>query len=46
VPGEVIKPDAIKVVKGEGFPEYRRIFNKGDLYVVYVFFCVDGDVAV
>ena len=36
VPGEVIQPDAVKVVKGEGFPEYRRIFNKGDLFIVYV----------
>ncbi|EDQ91623.1 uncharacterized protein MONBRDRAFT_20146 [Monosiga brevicollis MX1] len=32
-PGEVIQPDAIKIVPEEGFPEHRRIFEKGDLYI-------------
>ena len=35
-PGEVIKPDATKVVKEEGFPEHRRIFEKGDLFITLV----------
>lgn len=33
--GEIIKPNDVKIVKGEGFPEHRHIFNKGDLYIVY-----------
>lgn len=32
-PGEVIKKDAIKVVKGEGMPIYRNPFEKGNLFV-------------
>lgn len=34
-PGELIKPNDIKIIKGEGFPEHRQIFNKGDLYIVF-----------
>ncbi|EGD83213.1 Dnaja4 protein [Salpingoeca rosetta] len=34
-PGEVIAPDSVKVIKEEGFPEHRRIFDKGDLFVVF-----------
>jgi DnaJ family protein A protein 2 len=34
-PGEVIKPDDVKVVKEEGFPEHRRIFEKGDLFIMF-----------
>lgn len=32
-PGEVIAPDSVKVIKEEGFPEHRRIFDKGDLFI-------------
>lgn len=32
-PGEVIKKDTIKMVKGEGMPIHRNPFEKGDLYV-------------
>eukprot|EP00043_Microstomoeca_roanoka_P009257 m.88133 g.88133 ORF g.88133 m.88133 type:complete len:404 (+) comp14530_c1_seq1:231-1442(+) len=34
-PGEVVAPDSIKIVKGEGFPEHRRIFDKGDLFILF-----------
>eukprot|EP00730_Choanoeca_flexa_P007469 TRINITY_DN12339_c0_g1_i7.p1 TRINITY_DN12339_c0_g1~~TRINITY_DN12339_c0_g1_i7.p1 ORF type:complete len:415 (+),score=129.29 TRINITY_DN12339_c0_g1_i7:25-1245(+) len=34
-PGEVVKPDSIKVIKEEGFPEHRQIFSKGDLYMMF-----------
>eukprot|EP00045_Choanoeca_perplexa_P003311 m.29789 g.29789 ORF g.29789 m.29789 type:complete len:406 (-) comp11976_c0_seq1:45-1262(-) len=33
--GEVVKPDSLKVVKEEGFPEHRQIFSKGDLYIMF-----------
>lgn len=32
VPGEVIKPDALKVISGQGMPSYRH-HEPGDLYV-------------
>lgn len=32
-PGEVIKKDSIKAVKGEGMPIHKNPFEKGDLYV-------------
>ena len=34
-PGEVIAPDSVKVIKEEGFPMHRRIFDKGDLYISF-----------
>lgn len=34
-PGEVIAPDSMKVIPEEGFPEHRRIFDKGDLFIVF-----------
>jgi DnaJ-class molecular chaperone len=33
-PGDVIKPNQIRVVKGEGMP-YKRSSNNGDLYISY-----------
>nr|ODN87889.1 chaperone regulator [Cryptococcus depauperatus CBS 7841] len=32
VPGEVIKPDALKIISGQGMPSYRH-HEPGDLYV-------------
>lgn len=32
-PGEVIKKDSIKAVKGEGMPIYKNPFEKGNLYI-------------
>ncbi|ODN98443.1 chaperone regulator [Cryptococcus wingfieldii CBS 7118] len=32
VPGEVIKPDALKIISGQGMPSYRH-HDLGDLYV-------------
>lgn len=32
-PGEVVKKEAIKAVKGEGMPIYRNPFEKGNLFV-------------
>ena len=34
-PGEVIKPDEVRVIEGEGMPEYKRPYNKGNLYVQF-----------
>lgn len=34
-PGEVIKPDEIRVIEGEGMPEYKRSYNRGDLFVQF-----------
>lgn len=34
-PGEVIKPDEVRIIEGEGMPEFKRPFNKGDLYVQF-----------
>lgn len=34
-PGEVIKPDEVRVIENEGMPEYKRPFNKGDLYIQF-----------
>jgi len=34
-PGEVIKPHDTKVIIGEGMPQYKRPFDKGNLYVVF-----------
>jgi DnaJ family protein A protein 2 len=35
LPGEVIKPDELRVIEGEGMPEFKRTYNKGDLYVQF-----------
>lgn len=35
LPGEVIKPEEVRIIEGEGMPEYKRPFNKGDLYVQF-----------
>ncbi|XP_076358209.1 dnaJ homolog subfamily A member 2-like isoform X1 [Tachypleus tridentatus] len=32
-PGEVVKPDTIKGIQGEGMPIYRDPFEKGNLYI-------------
>lgn len=34
-PGEVIKPEEIRLVAGEGMPQYKRGFTKGDLYIKF-----------
>jgi len=34
-PGKVIEPGCIQVVKGEGMPQYRNPFEKGDLYMKF-----------
>jgi DnaJ homolog subfamily A member 2 len=31
--GEVIKPGAVKCIAGEGMPQYKRPFDKGNLYI-------------
>ncbi|XP_010789173.1 dnaJ homolog subfamily A member 2-like [Notothenia coriiceps] len=33
--GKVIEPAAVRVVRGEGMPQYRNPFEKGDLYVKF-----------
>lgn len=35
LPGEVIKPDEVRIIEGEGMPEHKRPFSKGDLYVQF-----------
>jgi len=35
LPGEVIKPDEIKCILGEGMPVHKRPFDKGNLYVKF-----------
>jgi DnaJ family protein A protein 2 len=32
-PGEVIKPDDVKVVEGFGMPFHKRVFNYGNLFI-------------
>ena len=34
-PGEIIKSDAIKCIENEGFPIYRRPFEKGRLFIKF-----------
>ncbi|ORX90055.1 dnaJ-like protein subfamily A member 2-like protein [Basidiobolus meristosporus CBS 931.73] len=34
-PGEVIKPGDVKCIMGEGMPQYKRPFDKGNLYVQF-----------
>ncbi|RXN38595.1 dnaJ -like protein [Labeo rohita] len=34
-PGKVIEPGSIRVVRGEGMPQYRNPFEKGDLYIKF-----------
>ncbi|ESO90951.1 hypothetical protein LOTGIDRAFT_122424 [Lottia gigantea] len=34
-PGEIIKPELIKTVQGEGMPTYRNPFDKGDLFIKF-----------
>jgi DnaJ family protein A protein 2 len=34
-PGKFIRPESVMMIPGEGFPEHRRIFNKGDLFVYF-----------
>ncbi|RKP27652.1 hypothetical protein SYNPS1DRAFT_12363 [Syncephalis pseudoplumigaleata] len=42
-PGQVIRSGDVKCIKDEGMPEYRRPFDKGDLYVrFFVQFPEDG----
>uniref|UniRef100_A0A8C8DPM2 DnaJ heat shock protein family (Hsp40) member A2a n=1 Tax=Oryzias sinensis TaxID=183150 RepID=A0A8C8DPM2_9TELE len=33
--GKVIEPGSVRVVRGEGMPQYRNPFEKGDLYVKF-----------
>lgn len=35
LPGELIKPDQLKQVTGEGMPTYRRPYDKGHLFVQF-----------
>jgi DnaJ family protein A protein 2 len=35
LPGEVIRPGDIKCVNGEGMPEYKRPFDKGNLVISF-----------
>ncbi|KAG6446301.1 dnaJ homolog subfamily A member 2 [Manduca sexta] len=34
-PGEVIKPGNLKRIPGEGMPQYKNPFEKGDLYIQF-----------
>uniref|UniRef100_A0A673GAV4 DnaJ homolog subfamily A member 2-like n=1 Tax=Sinocyclocheilus rhinocerous TaxID=307959 RepID=A0A673GAV4_9TELE len=34
-PGKVIEPGSIRVIRGEGMPQYRNPFEKGDLYIKF-----------
>ncbi|MGH0131491.1 UNVERIFIED_CONTAM: hypothetical protein FKN15_077133 [Acipenser sinensis] len=34
-PGKVIEPGSLRVVRGEGMPQYRNPFEKGDLYIKF-----------
>eukprot|EP00296_Roombia_truncata_P007701 JP446151.1.p1 GENE.JP446151.1~~JP446151.1.p1 ORF type:complete len:418 (+),score=131.86 JP446151.1:37-1290(+) len=34
-PGEIIKPGDIKLVSDEGMPQYKRPFDKGNLYIKF-----------
>lgn len=34
-PGEVIKPDDVKGIRGEGMPKYKKPFEKGNLYIKF-----------
>lgn len=34
-PGKVIEPGCIRMVKGEGMPQYRNPFEKGDLFIKF-----------
>lgn len=34
-PGQVIRPDEIKTIHGEGMPQHKRPFNRGDLYIQF-----------
>jgi DnaJ family protein A protein 2 len=33
--GEVIRPDEFRCIAGEGMPQFRRAFTRGDLYVQF-----------
>ena len=33
--GSVTKPRQYRKVEGEGFPQHREIFNKGDLWIQF-----------
>lgn len=33
--GEVIKPGDCRVIPGEGFPEHKRLHNRGDIFVQF-----------
>jgi len=35
LPGEVIRPDDIKQITGEGMPQYKRPFEKGNLIIQF-----------
>uniref|UniRef100_A0A672Q2C8 DnaJ heat shock protein family (Hsp40) member A2b n=1 Tax=Sinocyclocheilus grahami TaxID=75366 RepID=A0A672Q2C8_SINGR len=34
-PGKVIEPGSTRVIRGEGMPQYRNPFEKGDLYIKF-----------
>ncbi|TWW76389.1 dnaJ homolog subfamily A member 2b [Takifugu rubripes] len=34
-PGKIIEPGCVRMVKGEGMPQYRNPFEKGDLYIKF-----------
>lgn len=38
IPGNVIRPGTIQIVKGEGMPQYRDVYSKGDLLIKCVSF--------
>ena len=33
--GVVTRPDSSYLISGEGFPQHKQIFNKGDLFVEF-----------
>uniref|UniRef100_A0AAY4ER01 Chaperone DnaJ C-terminal domain-containing protein n=1 Tax=Denticeps clupeoides TaxID=299321 RepID=A0AAY4ER01_9TELE len=33
--GKVIEPGSIRVIRGEGMPQYRNPFEKGDMYIKF-----------
>lgn len=34
-PGQAIRPDDVKCIRGEGMPTHKRIFDKGDLIIQF-----------
>ncbi|CAL1528068.1 unnamed protein product [Lymnaea stagnalis] len=44
-PGEVIIPDKLKMVEGEGMPRHRNPFEKGNLYIKFIINFPDNNFA-